>query len=390
MSALKQGAHIGAPLQKTGIKMDGYTNMKRHAFLLTLSGRRGPGPSGRGRRRLGPIRAHPQFQELHRGPPRRLHDRHRGHHGAGHRPGDQAGHRPGFSHHLPGPAGQHRHGGLSGGGGLAGRPARALSHPERPPTGSRSTSAKKTCFSRPGDYTYTIRYRVDRELGFFKDFDELYWNVTGNGWTFAIDRAEAYIELPPGAKILKSAAYTGYQGDRGHDFTVQTGDHDIVFKTTRRLAPKEGLTVAVSWPKGVVHEPSGQERVGFFLRDNVALAIGLIWLAVLLGFYLWVWYRVGRDPASGTIIPLYAPPSGFSPAGVRFVSRMGYDDKAFAAAVVDMAVKGGVLIQEDGGDYTLVRRDAAKGALSRDEQLVIAQLFLRRRVHQIGKRKPHQ
>ena len=236
---------------------------------------------------------------------------------------------------------------------------------------------QKDVFLRPGEYTYTIRYRVDRELGFFKDFDELYWNVTGNGWTFAIDRAEAVIELPPGAKILQSAAYTGYQGGRGQDFTVQAGDHDIVFKTTRRLAPREGLTVAVAWPKGVVHEPSGQERMGFFLRDNVATAIGLIWLVVLLGFYLWAWFRVGRDPAKGTIIPLFAPPAGFSPAGVRFLSRMGYDDKAFAAAVVDMAVKGGVLIQEDGGDYTLVSRDAAKGALSRDEQLVTTQLFPR-------------
>ncbi len=245
-------------------------------------------------------------------------------------------------------------------------------------------------FLRPGEYTYTIKYRVDRELGFFKDFDELYWNVTGNGWTFAIDRAEAVIELPPGAKILQSAAYTGYQGARGQDFTVQAGDHDIVFKTTRRLAPRQGLTVAVAWPKGVVHEPSGQERMGFFLRDNVATAIGLIWLVVLLGFYLWAWFRVGRDPAKGTIIPLFAPPAGFSPAGVRFVSRMGYDDKAFAAAVVDMAVKGGVLIQEDKGDYTLVSRDAAKGALSRDEQTGHQPTLTPGRVHQAGKQKPHR
>ena len=149
----------------------------------------------------------------------------------------------------------------------------------------------------------------------------------------------------------------------------------IVFKTTQGLAAREGLTVAVSWPKGVVQEPSSQERMGFFLQDNVATAIGLIWLAVLLGFYLWAWYRVGRDPAGGTIIPLYSPPAGFSPAGVRFVTRMGYDDKAFAAAVVDMAVKGGVLIQEDDGDYTLVRKEGATGALSRDEQLVTARLF---------------
>ncbi len=248
-------------------------------------------------------------------------------------------------------------------------------HTQSAANGIKIYIGKKDVFLQPGEYTYTIRYRVDRELGFFKDFDELYWNVTGNGWTFAIDRAEAYIDLPPGAKILKYAAYTGYQGGRGHDFTVQTGDHDMVFKTTRRLAPREGLTVAVAWPKGVVHEPSGQERVGFFFRDNAATAIGLIWLVVLLGFYLWAWFRVGRDPAKGTIIPLYAPPAGFSPAGVRFVGRMGYDDKAFAAAVVDMAVKGGVLIQEDGGDYTLVRRDATKEALSRGEQLVTAQLF---------------
>jgi len=234
---------------------------------------------------------------------------------------------------------------------------------------------QKDVFLRSGAYTYTIRYRVDRELGFFQDFDELYWNVTGNGWTFAIDRAEAYIELPAGAKILNSAAYTGFQGDRGLDFTVQAGARDIVFKTTRRLAPKEGLTVAVSWPKGVVHEPSGHERLGFFLRDNVAVAVGLIWLAVLLAFYLWAWFRVGRDPATGTIIPLFSPPSGFSPAGVRFISRMGYDDKAFAAAVVDMAVKGAVLIEEDGGDFTLVPRDAAKEALSTGEQRIAAALF---------------
>jgi uncharacterized membrane protein YgcG len=234
---------------------------------------------------------------------------------------------------------------------------------------------QKDVMLRSGVYTYTIRYRVDRELGFFQDFDELYWNVTGNGWTFAIDRAEAYIELPAGAKILKSAAYTGYQGDRGQDFTVRADDNLIVFKTTRGLADREGLTVAVSWPKGVVQEPSSQERLGFFLRDNVATAIGLIWLAVLFGFYLWAWYRVGRDPAGGTIIPLFSPPAGFSPAAVRFVSRMGYDDKAFAAAVVDMAVKGGVLIQEDGGDYTLVRKEGATGALSRDEQLVSDRLF---------------
>jgi hypothetical protein len=233
-------------------------------------------------------------------------------------------------------------------------------HTQRVSNGVKVFIGKKDVFLKPGVYTYSIRYRTDRELGFFKDFDELYWNVTGNGWTFPIDKAEAIIDLPAGAKILRYSAYTGYQGDRGHDVSVQAGDHDIVFKTTRGLAPKEGLTVAVAWPKGVVREPSGQEKMGFFFRDNVTLALGLLWLAVLLGFYLWAWHRVGRDPATGTIIPLYTPPSGFSPASLRYLHRMGFDSKTFAAAIVDMAVKGALLIQENDGDYTLVRRDGAK------------------------------
>src|SRR5665213_3073918 len=35
-----------------------------------------------------------------------------------------------------------------------------------------------------GPHTYTITYTTDRQIGFFKDYDELYWNVTGNFWIF--------------------------------------------------------------------------------------------------------------------------------------------------------------------------------------------------------------
>jgi hypothetical protein len=50
-------------------------------------------------------------------------------------------------------------------------------------------------------HRYEIRYRTTRQIGFFEKFDELYWNVTGNGWDFPIDRARVTITLPPGASI---------------------------------------------------------------------------------------------------------------------------------------------------------------------------------------------
>jgi len=75
--------------------------------------------------------------------------------------------------------------------------------------GKRVYIGKKEVFLKPGTYTYTITYKTDRQLGFFDDFDELYWNVTGNGWEFVIEKVEALVVLPPGADVLKSAAYTG-------------------------------------------------------------------------------------------------------------------------------------------------------------------------------------
>ena len=42
-----------------------------------------------------------------------------------------------------------------------------------------------------GQHMYRISYRTGRQLGFFDQHDELYWNVTGNGWAFVIDRASA-------------------------------------------------------------------------------------------------------------------------------------------------------------------------------------------------------
>jgi len=65
-----------------------------------------------------------------------------------------------------------------------------------------------------GEYEYTIVYRTNRQLGFFENHDELYWNVTGNGWVFPIDKVEVKVILPQNIPTdsLKLEAYTGAYG----------------------------------------------------------------------------------------------------------------------------------------------------------------------------------
>ena len=247
---------------------------------------------------------------------------------------------------------------------------------ERQGNGVRVYVGQKSVFLAPDHYSYTLTYRTDRQLGFFDDFDELYFNAIGHGWEFAIERAKVVVFLPAGAEVLSSTAFTGRQGSTGSDFTSGPGaNNGIVFRTTRQLGPGEGLTIVVAWPKGFVAEPTGAESAGYLLRDNASILAGLIGLLVVAAYYLFAWNKVGRDPETGTIVPLFEPPDDFSPAAVRFVMGMGYDKKAFTAAVVNMAVKGYLTIDEDDDEFTLRRKHRNSAALSRGEKNLAFELF---------------
>ena len=229
----------------------------------------------------------------------------------------------------------------------------------------------------PGAHSFVIIYRTDRQIGFFPDYDELYWNVTGNGWAFAIDHAEAAIHLPPGAGVVQYAFYTGPQGATGKDAQAAVEGDTVRFATNVSLNPREGLTVAVGFSKGAVVPPSNADRAGDFLRDNASTGAALLGLIVLAVYYGIAWNRFGRDPQRGVIVPLFAPPKDFSAAAVRFVHRMGYDRKAFAAALIAMAVKGYLKISEEHGTYTLTRtgKSETEAGLAPTEYAISRVLF---------------
>lgn len=226
-----------------------------------------------------------------------------------------------------------------------------------------------------GPHTYVIRYRTTRQIGFFADADELYWNATGTGWTFGIDVAEARITLPEAVPFRRSAIYTGPQGARGRDAVVTEQRPGVIaFRTTRPLPPRNGLTVAAAWDKGVVAPPTDAQKLGWWLADNLALFVALGGSTGLLGYYLVAWLKVGRDPARGTVIPLFGPPEGFTAAATRYVWRMGFDDRTFAAAIVDLGVRGHLTVADIGDETRLAPRPGGK-PLPAPERAVATKLF---------------
>ncbi len=198
-------------------------------------------------------------------------------------------------------------------------------------------------FIDAGEHTYTFRYRASRMLGYFQQHDELYWNVTGLDWAFPIDRASATVsfEFEPQAGEIFVEAYTGPAGGTGRNYTVGIDDSQRVsFITTKSMPAHFGLTIVVGWPKGYVDEPSDLQHLGWILKDNVNLLVALVGLVLLLAYYIPVWMHFGKDPAEGVLVTRYEPPKGFSPASLRYIRQMYYDDKTMTAAVVNLAVKG--------------------------------------------------
>lgn len=229
-----------------------------------------------------------------------------------------------------------------------------------------------------GEHTYTISYATTRQLGFFADHDELFWNVTGNGWIFPIDHSSATVRLPENVPVdaVHLGGYAGPQGSLSQElsFTSQA-DGSYVFEASRPLRSHEGLTILLTWPKGFVTAPTGQDKLRYFLQDNRDAVIAAAGLFVIFLYYAIVWSLVGRGPAPGPIVAQYEPPPGFSPAAIRYLVRMSYDNKTFASAVLDMAVKGYLRIKEDEGIYTLSRTGKGREALSPEEQSAADSLF---------------
>jgi len=233
-----------------------------------------------------------------------------------------------------------------------------------------------------GDHTYEITYRTDRQIGFYEDRDELYWNVTGNGWDFPIEHASARVTLPKSIprKRVETYAFTGPVGYTGRDFSARVDDGSYFFETTKPLDAREGMTIVCWWDKGFMQPPSDAQKRQWFMEDNEGILLAIGGLALVLIYQFLAWSMVGKDPSPGTIVTSYMPPEELSAPAMRELVKMKFDNKAFAACIVSMAAKKYVTINKDALDaFTLVKNDDPKvfAALSAEEKLVATRLFAR-------------
>ncbi len=233
-------------------------------------------------------------------------------------------------------------------------------HTESISGGTRIYIGNKDVFLPNGMHRYRLTYTTGRQIRYFADHDELYWNVTGNGWLFPINAASASVTLPEGAKVLDTIYFTGPLGATGKDATANVSGNRVDVSTTRPLGPGEGLTFAISLPKGVIDPPSATQNAVWALRDSLAYVFGLGGFLAVFLYYLYSWVKVGRDPSAGVMVPRWDAPDGISPALVNYIDNKGFSGggwTAFSAAAINLAVRGYVVLEDLTGSVSLRRTE---------------------------------
>lgn len=192
--------------------------------------------------------------------------------------------------------------------------------------------------------TVEIIYAVRNGTRFFKDYDEFYWNVTGNDWPVPIDHAAATVTFPEGAAgSLRAQAFTGVYGSSQRDATANTEGATATFETNNPLPMRGGMTIDVYIPQGILEAPSALTKLFWFIGGNPIVFLPPITLAVM--FALW-WYK-GRDPDPGmSVAPMYEPPAGISPAEAGTLLDDSIHPRDITSTMVDLAVRGYIKIEE--------------------------------------------
>ena len=117
-----------------------------------------------------------------------------------------------------------------------------------------------------------------------------------------------------------------------------------------------------------------------FWGEGSFLLMGEVVLIGAVGYYFVAWSLVGRDRHKADGGPKQEPPTGYSPAALRYLwsikdCPVGYDDGAFTASLVGLAGKGAVTIEKSGSTFLLHDNGMDGVKLLPDEEIVYRALF---------------
>ena len=215
-----------------------------------------------------------------------------------------------------------------------------------------------------GAHQYIIDYEVENVISFYSDYDELYWDVSGDQWQQPITDSKVILHIPTDLKLSAEGVqcFAGSYGQTEKTCTINSS-LDGLTATTRNLPAAQTLTYVAGFTKGYFQTETNAEKV----QDNLNPLLSLIVLpvAALCGAFVW-WWRKGRDAKGrGVIVPEYEPPKNMLPIDAGTVLDFRTDNRDITATIIDLAIKNYIRIHE-----TVTKRKLRKDKIEYELELI--------------------
>jgi uncharacterized membrane protein YgcG len=225
-----------------------------------------------------------------------------------------------------------------------------------------------------GAHFYKIYYDLSNSIGFFDNFDEWYWNLSGDKWEIPVKNISAKVILPTEVNEadLKLKDYCGISGS-----TYSCGDFSyidsrtILYKTKSEnvFQAGEGATIAVGFPKGLVFGPTKMEifmhRLSRLWFWPVPFIIGYFW------FRKKIKYIINRNKffKKNPIVAEYDA-GMFNPLEVGLLVNKEFRNKDISAVIVSLAIAGYIKIENKDGEFCFKKIKDVPADMTSSEKLV--------------------
>ncbi|MCL4354230.1 DUF2207 domain-containing protein [Patescibacteria group bacterium] len=242
-----------------------------------------------------------------------------------------------------------------------------------------------------GLHKYTIFYKVGNSITHFKDHDELYWNVTGNGWPAPIQTVTTKISFSSPSAIIKIDCFTGYSGSTEKLCQIED-ENGAKIISAKNLSTEQGLTIVIGFepnifPKTPVYVNPKKEMPTYLL----ALIFGAITLVSFLYYFLFPililrWYLRNRrkrkygPPAVNFDFPTDQDGKRMLPAEAGTTDTSVLDKNDVIATIFDLAIRKYLKIENDPKDkkkftFKKLKNFTNDSSLAQFEKTLLGRLF---------------
>ena len=195
----------------------------------------------------------------------------------------------------------------------------------------------------PGEYKFTFKYIAKNSESYFKDHEEIFWNVNGE-WSVKTERLRGVFILPEGIDTpqVKLNGFEGKFGSKNRFTNYRIEGNKVYFESDKILQENENISIAIWFPLNTFNGNSEFLKFGNYFKIFFLSLINLV--SIFIVFF--VFKNNGADSKILNAPVNFEIPKGVSPSIFRFLYLRVIDNKSLSCEIINLAIKKIIKIEK--------------------------------------------